>query len=75
MRLLSGMTETLGCPAATVLCSKVSIRVSLNLEMRSFSYGNMILTLNQVWSTVSHSTLQPHQEYHSLALSESTRYV
>lgn len=74
MRLLSCMTETLGCPA-TVLCSKVSIRVSLNLEMRSFSYGNMILTLNQVWSTVSHSTLQPHQEYRSLALSENTYYV
>lgn len=56
MRLLSCVREMLGCPA-TVLCFKVSITLSLNLEMRSFSWGNMILTLNQVWSTVSRSTL------------------
>lgn len=45
-----------GCPA-NGLYFKVSIRVSLNLDMRSFSYGNMSLTLNQVRSAVSHSTL------------------
>lgn len=33
---------------------------------------SLILTLTQVWSTVSHSTLQPHQEYHSLTPSENT---
>lgn len=33
---------------------------------------SLILTLTQVWSTVSRSTLQPHQEYHSLTPSENT---
>lgn len=72
MRLLSCTERDIGVPFPRYW-DLVSIRISLNLEVRSFSYNNTSSNFKPgLVHCFPHSTLQPHQKYPSLALSENT---